>query len=46
MRGKKCRSHWDRYLGMTAAMTQVPVSTATRETEVSGFRFFFVSNTL
>ncbi len=22
-------SHWDRYLGMTAAMTQVPVPTAT-----------------
>ena len=23
-------SRWDRYLGMTAAMTQVPVPTATR----------------
>ena len=25
----KICSHWDRYLGMTAAMTQVPVPTAT-----------------
>ena len=24
-------SHWDRYLGMTAAMTQVPVPTASQE---------------
>ena len=29
-------SRWDRYLGMTAAMTQVPVSTATRSREKSG----------
>ena len=25
------RSHWDRFLGMTAAMTQVPVPTAKEE---------------
>ena len=29
MLSQKSNSRWDRYLGMTAAMTQVPVPTAT-----------------
>ena len=28
------RSHWVRYLGMTAAMTQVPVPTASRQKDI------------
>ena len=30
MRSWSMVGRWDRYLGMTAAMTQVPVPTATR----------------
>ena len=34
-----CDSHWDRYLGMTAAMTQIPVPSMTIQR--NDFRGFF-----
>ena len=38
---KGLSSRWDKYLGMTAAMTQVP-PTATAATEVTRLSFLFV----